>query len=163
MDIRAETTSDQPAITSLTTEAFRLAEHSSGQEARIINDLRKAGDLTLSLVCDIAGTVVGHIAFSPVKIAGEDMDWYGLGPLSVSPKWQRRGIGGALVREGLFQIKALGAQGCVVLGDPKYYARFGFLPEEGLTLDGPPPEYFQALSFGDTTPEGAVTYAPAFA
>lgn len=163
MHIRPETAADRPMIASLTTEAFRRAPHSQGNEAAIIEALRRDGDLALSLVCEIAGTVVGHIAFSKVAIGGEDLNWYGLGPLAVSPKWQRHGIAGAMVREGISLIKALGAQGCVVLGDPQYYARFGFEPDRGLTLAGVPAAYFQALPFNDITPEGEVTYPPAFA
>ena len=160
MIIRPELPQDAAAIRALTTSAFATAPHASGTEAQIVDDLRAAGDLHLSLVADQAGRLVGHIAFSPVQIAGAQ-GWVGLGPVSVLPDQQRAGIGGALIRAGLAQLKARGVAGCVVLGDPGYYRRFGFATG-GLRYPGPPPEYFQQLAFGPDTPAGIVRYAPAF-
>lgn len=152
----------------MTTDAFAGAEHSSGTEGAIVDALREAGALSLSLVAvDGAGDVVGHIAFSPVSIAGEDgravTDWYGLGPVSVAPEHQSQGVGAALIREGLKRLEAGAAKGCVLLGDPVYYARFGFAGDAGPTYPGPPSEYFQALAFGDNAmPRGVVTYHEGF-
>lgn len=161
-DLRAERDGDAAAISALTTLAFEAAPHSSGTEAHIVERLRAAGALQLSLVIENEGEIVAHAAFSPVRIDGMDLGWVGLGPVSVAPAHQGRGLGAALIRQGLDWMRTKDAKGCVVLGDPAYYARFGFAPRQGLTLEGVPPEYFQALPFGETTPEGVVSYSEAF-
>lgn len=160
MIIRIEQPQDAAEIRALTTAAFATAPHASGTEAQIVDDLRAAGDLHLSLVAECDGRIVGHAAWSPVQIAGVT-GWFGLGPVSVSPDHQRRGIGGALIRDGLARLVATGAAGCVVLGEPAYYRRFGFVPGN-LRYPGPPPDYFLRLGFGTDTPMGIVRYAPAF-
>ncbi|TXI51180.1 MAG: N-acetyltransferase, partial [Lysobacter sp.] len=103
-----------------------------------------------------------HVAFSPVNIAVGAESWYGLGPLSVAPEFQRQGIGSSLVHAGIAQLQAMSAAGCVVLGDPQYYGRFGFAATPGLTYPGPPPEYFMAKPFNGSAPHGVVTYHAAF-
>ncbi len=99
--IRNETDTDIDAITEVTIAAFRTLEVSNQTEQFIIETLRAANVLTLSLVADGDGRVVGHIAFSPVTISNGTPDWYGLGPVSVLPEYQRQGIGTALIQEGL--------------------------------------------------------------
>ncbi|HEY2782622.1 MAG TPA: N-acetyltransferase [Steroidobacteraceae bacterium] len=160
--IRNETASDINAIETVTAQAFLNAEHSSHTEQFIVNALRNAGKLSISLVADVGGEVVGHVGASPVSISGDVHGWYGLAPVSVVPGRQRQGIGGQLVSEALKRLRMQGANGCVVLGDPKYYSRFGFKSEAMLILPGVPPEYFQALSFGESMPSGAVSYHQAF-
>ena len=161
--IREERPGDEAATAALTEAAFRDLPYSDGTEATIIERLRADGNLALSLVAeDSGGTIVGHAAFSPVTIAGEAQGWYGLGPLSVSPARQREGIGSALVRGGLERLAGERAAGCVVLGEPAYYGRFGFRHEPRLSYPGPRPEYFQMVAFADSWPEGTVRYAPAF-
>lgn len=162
MELRPEQPGDADAIRSITQEAFAGAEHSSGTESAIIDNLMSAGTLSLSLVALSNDRIVGHVAFSPVKIAGGDQGWFGLGPVSVRPDMQGKGIGSRLIRESLAQLRAAGAEGCVVLGDPAYYRRFGFAADPALTFDGAPPEYFMALSFTGSSPSGSVTYEPAF-
>lgn len=162
MDIRLEIPADAAAIRQITQDAFAGAEHSSGTEGAIIDGLRAAGTLTLSLVAEEGGQVVGHAAFSPVTIAGRDAGWFGLGPVSVRPDRQGQGTGGVLIREGLARLRGMGAQGCVVLGDLGYYSRFGFAVDPNLSFEGVPPEYFMALSFAAASPSGAVIYQPAF-
>lgn len=162
MEIRPEQPDDEVAISSLITTAFVGAEHSNGTEAEIVERLRGASALTLSLVASDEGTVVGHVAFSPVTIDDRDYGWFGLGPVAVAPHRQGEGIGASLVEQGLRRLRAQGANGCVVLGEPEYYARFGFRPDERLIYPGPPAEYFQALAFGTGTPSGTVAYHPAF-
>ncbi len=157
--IRPERPGDAAAIRAVTAAAFAGAPHASGTEAAIVDALRDAGALSLSLVAIEAGKVAGHVAFSPVTIAGREAGWLGLGPASVRPDLQRRGIGSALIRAGLDQSAAAG---CVVLGDPGYYARFGFVPDPGLTYAGAPPAYFVALPLAGPVPRGAVAYHPAF-
>lgn len=160
--IREERPGDADAIHRLTAAAFAGTEHSDGTEAEIVDALREAGALTVSLVADDAGAIVGHVALSPVRIAGEDLGWHGLGPVSVDPARQRQGIGDRLIRDALERIRAAGSNGCVVLGEPAYYERFGFIADRRLTYAGPPPEYFQSLAFTEPMPAGAVAYHPAF-
>ena len=162
MHIRKERPQDAAEIRRLTDEAFRTVAYSNQKEGEIVDALRAAKALTLSLVAEEDGQVLGHVAFSPVQIGGEDKGWYGLGPVSVSPDRQGEGIGGKLIREGLALLRAAGAKGCVLLGDPGYYGRFGFKADQRLKLPGVPPEYFQCLAFGPDIPEGDVAYDKAF-
>ena len=161
MIVRPERGGDEREIHQLIETAFGGAEHSSGTEARIVDALRSAGALPLSLVAE-EEVIVGHVAFSPVTIDGRDIGWFGLGPIAVRPGRQGRGIGAALIEAGLARLRQIDAGGCVVLGEPAYYARFGFRHEPGLRYPGPPAEYFQALSFGGDVPGGEVAYHPAF-
>ncbi|QRE73830.1 GNAT family N-acetyltransferase [Methylobacterium aquaticum] len=158
MLLRPETPADAPAIRALVTAAFRDAPHASGTEAAIVDALRADKALALSLVAVEADRIVGHIAFSPVTIAG----WFGLGPLAVQRDRRRRGVGTALVQAGLDGLAASGAGGCVVLGDPAFYGRFGFACDPALILAGVPAAYFQVLRFREAQPAGEVRYHPAF-
>lgn len=163
MQIRPETPSDHAAIAALTAAAFAGAEHSDGSEPAIIARLRADQDITHALVTEEAGQIIGHAAFSPVTIDGKDHGWFGLGPISVRPDHQKHGVGGALIQHGLALLRAQGAAGCVVLGDPAYYTRFGFTPYPVLRYEGPPPEYFMALPLSSKpVPQGRIDYAPAF-
>lgn len=162
MEIRPELAGDHPAIASLVERAFATAAHSDGTEAAIVQALRQAAALTVSLVAVEDGRIVGHAAFSPIKVDGRDFGWFGLGPVAVDPQRQRAGVGARLIDEGLTRLRKMGANGCVVLGEPAYYARFGFRADQGLSYPGPPPEYFQALPFGGDMPSGIVTYHAAF-
>lgn len=160
--IRPEAPGDEATIFALTEAAFRDMEFADGDEQHLVNRLREAGDLTLSLVAEDGERVVGHIAFSPVTITDGSAGWYGLGPVSVWPDLHHRGIGSALVRRGIADMRARGAKGIVLLGSPDYYRRFGFEHVPQLAYPGPPPEYFQALLLEGEMPEGEVTYVPAF-
>lgn len=163
LSIRGETAADAAAIRRITEAAFATAAHSSGTEAAIVEGLRAAGALTVSLVAEDAAGPVGHVAFSPVTVDGHAAGWFGLGPLSVLPDAQRAGVGSALVRAGLARLPALGGRGCVVVGDPAFYRRFGFAADPGLRLEGVPAEYFQRLVLAGPAPRGTVAYHPAFA
>lgn len=162
MDIRPEHAKDMEAIRSLTKAAFAPVEYSSQTEAEIVDALRQAGVLTISLVAVTDGEVIGHIAFSPVTVDGKDIGWFGLGPVSVRPDRQGRGIGDRLVREGLSRLRQTGAKGCVVLGDPGYYKRFGFENDAALVLEGVPQEYFMRLVLDGEAPLGQVAYHDGF-
>lgn len=163
MLIRPEQPGDCAIIADVTAQAFAGADHSDQSEPEIIARLRATGTLTLSLVAVDDGRVVGHIAFSPVTIDEADHGWLGLGPVSVVPAKQGQGIGGALIRRGLDQLRLLGAAGCVVLGDPAYYRRFGFEHDDRLWYDGAPSEYFMRLTLGASeAPNGRVLYPSAF-
>ncbi|WP_454884290.1 GNAT family N-acetyltransferase [Sphingomonas oryzagri] len=162
MQIRPENPADEEPIRAVITSAFLKAEHSDGNEASIVDELRSAGVLTISLVAANGGAILGHVAFSPVMIDGVHDGWFGLGPVSVNPNCQREGVGTALIEAGLTNFRRQGLKGCVVLGDPAYYRRFGFAFDPDLRLAGVPPEYFQQLSFDDRHRGGIVTYHPAF-
>lgn len=149
-------------IGEITTAAFAPMPFSTGTEARIIEALRSSGALTISLVAEHDGEIIGHIAFSPILIDGEDRGWFGLGPVSVKRGMQGQGIGKALILTGLEQLNAGGAAGCVLLGDPGYYGRFGFSCDPELTYTGGPPEAFQFLVLNGPHATGAVSYHPAF-
>ena len=160
--IRSETDSDVSAIAEVTTAAFKTLEISNHTEQFIIAALRAAKALTVSLVAEADGRVIGHIAFSPVSISDGTRNWYGLGPVSVLPAYQRRGIGKALIQEGLSRLKGMKAQGCCLVGHPDYYRKFGFRTMPGLVLEGVPPEVFFALSFDGHTPQGTVAFHEGF-
>lgn len=162
MIIRPEHPLDIPAIRALITAAFAGAPHSSGTEAAIVDALRNARALALSLVAVDEEEVIGHAAFSPVAIDGQAGSWFGLGPVAVRPDRQRGGVGRTLIAEGLRQLRERGAKGCVVLGDPAYYGRFGFRADPALCYPGVPALYFQRLGFDGDGPTGTVAYHPAF-
>jgi putative acetyltransferase len=160
--IRSETGADAAAIGEVTVAAFQALEISSHTEQFIVKALRAAGALTVSLVAELDRRVIGHIAFSPVTISDGTRNWYGLGPVSVSPAWQRQGVGKALIEEGLSRLRELGGQGCCLVGHPEYYRQFGFTNPPELRVDGVPEEYFFALSFAGLLPEGTVVFHEAF-
>lgn len=161
--IRDETVADTVAIAEVTAAAFETLAISDHTEPFVIEALRKARALTLSRVAEIDGRVVGHIAFSPVTLSDGTEGWYGLGPVSVHPDFQREGIGKALIHDGLSRLQALGAQGCCLVGHPQYYRQFGFENAQGLVYEGVPPEFFFVLSFSQTIPRGKVIFHQAFA
>ncbi|MBI5204162.1 MAG: N-acetyltransferase [Nitrospirae bacterium] len=160
--IRNETHDDVCAITEVTIAAFKTLEISGHTEQFIIEALRAANALAVSLVAEMDGRVIGHIAFSPVTISDGTLNWYGLGPVSVLPEYQRQGIGKALIKEGLSRLKDMSAQGCCLVGHPDYYRKFGFRNMPGLVLEGVPQEVFFALSFDGHTPQGTVTFHEGF-
>jgi putative acetyltransferase len=160
--IRRETDADIGAISDVTVSAFKTLEISNHTEQFIIAALRATKALTVSLVADMDGRVVGHIAFSPVTISDGTRNWYGLGPVSVLPEYQRQGIGKALIKEGLSRLKGVSARGCCLVGHPDYYKKFGFKNMPGLVHEGVPPEVFLALSFDGHTPQGTVTFHQGF-
>jgi len=162
MIIRNETESDISVISDVTKAAFESLAISNHTEQFIINALRAANALTISLVAEVDGEVVGHIAFSPVTISDGSQDWYGLGPISVLPECQRQGIGRSLMQEGLSRLKARGAEGCVLVGDPGYYERFGFRSVPELTHEGVPQENVLVLPFDGNKARGAVSFHQGF-
>ncbi len=166
MNIRLETSADINAIRTLNYAAFKdHPHHEPGAEPTehlIVDRLRKADALTLSLVAEIENTIVGHIAFSPVSISGETGQWYGLGPVATQPEKQGGGIGSALIRKGIELMNESGAEGIVLLGDPEYYGRFGFRNIPELILPGVPAQYFMVLPLQKKIPVGEVAYHPDF-
>ena len=162
MIIRKETDADIEAITEVTIAAFKTLPISNHTEQFIIKTLRAEGALTVSLVAEVDGRSVGHIAFSPVKITDGSTNWYGLGPVSVLPEYQKQGIGKALIYQGLSLLKDLRGKGCALVGDPNYYKRFGFQNYPKLVHEGVPQEIFLALPFNEKVPQGTVIFHEGF-
>lgn len=160
--VRDERLADAASIRTVIRAAFEGVPHSSGTEAAIVDALRDAGGLTLSLVAVQNQEIVGHVAFSPVTIEAKATRWFGLGPLSVRPDRQGIGIGQALIGHGLDRLRRMSTSGCMVLGDPHYYGRFGFASDPDLRYAEAPPRYFQRILFRGTAPKGEVAYHPAF-
>lgn len=160
--IRSEIPADAPAIESVTIAAFREATHTSHTEQFIVGALRNSGQLAVSLVAEKNGSIIGHVAVSPVVVSDDTPGWFGLGPISVSPEHQGQGVGSLLMERALAELRASGAAGCVVLGDPAYYTRFGFNAESTLVLPDVPAEYFLAVSFNGSLPSGKVAYHASF-
>lgn len=160
--IRPETPSDVDSIEQVTRRAFLSHPYSHQTEQFIIRALRAAHALTVSFVAEDAGRIVGHIAFSPVTVSDGAVGWYGLGPISVEPECQRRGIGRALMESGLAELRRIGAEGCVLVGDPAFYTRFGFESNPALTVEGVPREFCLSLALGSSSARGNVQFHPAF-
>jgi len=163
MIIRLETPQDASEIEQVTLAAFAGKPYSDQTEHLIIQRLRELEALSLSLVADVEGRVIGQVTFSDVTIDGENCHSYGLGPVSVLPEFQRQGLGSKLIKAGLARIREMGAQGCALEGSPAYYQRFGFKPYPGFFYEGAPSaEYFMALPFFEEIPQGKVEFHPAF-
>lgn len=162
MEIRGETPGDIKAIRTITRAAFAPVAHGGQTEAAIVDALRASGALIISLVAVENDEVAGHVAFSPVTIDDADRGWFGLGPVCVRPDKQGKGMGVALIQSGLDRLSALKAKGCVVLGEPDYYRRFGFEADPGLVLEGVPAEYFMRRVLVGGAPTGRVAYHKAF-
>jgi putative acetyltransferase len=162
MIIRPETANDYAAIRNILIEAFADHPYSHQTEHLIVEALRAAGALTVGLAAEVDGKVVGHIAFSPAQIDGADSRWFMLGPIAVTASLQRQGIGKALIREGLDAIRKLGAEGCVLVGDPAYYLPLGFQNNPAMTMEGVPPENLMCLPMSKQIPHGQATHHAAF-
>lgn len=162
ISIRKEQSSDVQSIHKVTVAAFLEAPHTEHTEHFIVKALRESGALSISLVAEDEGNIVGHVALSPVSISDDTDGWFGLGPISVLPNNQSKGIGSKLMSAAIQELKKIKAKGCVLLGDPNYYNRFGFKQKKGLELPSVPHEYFQALLFQGDLPQGIVTYHESF-
>jgi len=160
--IRRETPEDIDKIDEVIASAFTNVANSDQTEQLIVKALRDSDALSVSLVAEDSEQIIGHVALSPVAISDQSIQWYGLGPIAVAPKKQRKGVGSKLMYEAIAALRALEANGCVLLGDPAYYHRFGFAPVDNLVLTGVPPEYFLARSFVDAFAQGEVSYHEAF-
>lgn len=162
MIVRSERPADHAAIRRVHVAAFAHHPFSQQTEHLIVEALRDAHALDLSLVAEIDGAVVGHIAFSGARIGQTASGWSLLGPVGVLPEHQRRGIGRALVEAGLTALRARRARGCVLVGDPAYYHRFGFSSISRVTCAGVPDANVLCLPLSGETPIGELAYHPAF-
>ncbi|MBX5219850.1 N-acetyltransferase [Rhizobium sp. NLR9b] len=162
MLIRYETPADIDAIHDLTSIAFAAMPYSEGIEAEIIQRLRASGDLTISLVLEEKGEILGHVAFSPVAINGAHRGWFGLGPISVKPGRQRQGIGKALIAKGLALLEEMGASGCALIGNPDVYRGAGFSSDGKLSYHDLDKRLVQRIVLRGPAPSGTLRFAPAF-
>lgn len=136
--IRIEEKNDCAAVHTLNSSAFETSA-----EANLVDALRKEAAPIISLVAEEDSKIVGHIMFSPVSLSGNsEVNIMGLAPMAIDAKYQRKGIGSALVRAGLEQCKEIDFNTVVVLGHPEYYPRFGFKPssQSGIKCEYDVPE-----------------------
>lgn len=160
--VRPEAPDDVDAIDAVIAAAFRDMPYSDGSEVPIVHRLREQRALEISLVAVLGGRIVGHVAYSPAQAEDGAAGWYALGPVAVAPDLQRGGIGSALVDAGLDMLAERGAAGCIVVGDPGYYARFGFESAPEHAPDDQPIEYFMVKRIRDVRPAGRFRFHPAF-
>lgn len=147
--IRRECAGDAEAVSAVNTAAFGQPD-----EARIVERLREHAQVYLGLVAADGDAVVGHILFTSVTLRCDQTPHpiMALAPMSVLPAWQRRGVGSALVREGLAACRAAGHEVVVVVGHPAYYPRFGFVRARPLGLTSEPPFPDEAFMVAELTP-----------
>ena len=162
LHIRPEVDDDVLTIREITAAAFEHMTYAAGDEPELIDTLRSASRLYLSLVAELEGQVVGHIAFSRATASNASGDWFALGPVSVLPSHQKKGIGSALIESGITNLASEHAAGCILTGDPGYYTRFGFVLAPELTPPGEPIEFFQIKLINGPKPSGKIHFDPAF-
>ncbi|WP_137387774.1 GNAT family N-acetyltransferase [Rhodoligotrophos defluvii] len=162
MIIRDQRNADGAAVHDVVTAAFRGQPYSSGHEPFIADALWRGGGAVLALVAEEDEQIIGQIAFSPVTIDNRESDWHCLGPVAVRPDRQRLGIGRSLIETGLARLREIGSGGCVLVGSPGYYQRFGFRAAPQLHAPEVPADYLLALSFGPVMPRGLVSFHAAF-
>jgi putative acetyltransferase len=160
--VRPERAEDHAAIYDITTRAFAPMPYSGGDEQDVIDRFRERGALALSLVAEREGVLAGQITFTPAFAADGSPGWYALGPVSVEPACQSDGIGSQLIRAGIEWLMAQDAAGCVLVGNPAYYSRFGFRLFPELAPEGEPAQYFQILPLRVAEPDVVVGFHPAF-
>ena len=160
--IRPERPADQGAIHDITRRAFAPMPYADGNEQDLIDRLRDAGALALSLVAERDGLVVGQVTFTEAIAADGSPGWYALGPVAVEPELQKQHIGSKLIEAGLANLRERDAAGCVLVGDPAYYSRFGFRLFPELCPDDEPAEYFQILPLGTKRPDSVISFHPLF-
>ncbi len=160
--IREELPEDAPLIRAMMLKAFDGHPYSDGDESDVVDRLRRDGDLVLSQVAVERGAVIGHAAWSAARLSNEDAGWMVVGPIAVDPARQGKGVGHALIEAGEAAMRASGAKGITVLGDPLLYRRFGFKQHTPLRLEGELGEFLQVKSFGAEIPSATIRYAPAF-
>lgn len=167
MLIRQEIQNDYEAVYKLIADAFATAEHADGNEQDLVAALRKGNGFIpeLSLVAEIDGELAGHILFTSARVGNDEV--LVLAPLSVSPKYQKQGVGTALISEGHRIAKEMGYQYSLVLGSELYYPKTGYLPAEQLGIDVPqgiPSANFMAIKLQEDAKaiNGAVTYSKEF-
>lgn len=160
--IRPERTDDHVTIYDITKRAFAPMPFSDGDEQELIGRFRDAGVLALSLVADMDGTVVGQITLTPAFAADDSAGWFALGPIAVAPEFQSKKIGSKLIDAAIVWLHEQEAAGCVLVGNPAYYNRFGFAQYPALAPNGEPSEYYQILPLRVQEPSVVVDFHPLF-
>jgi len=151
------------AIGGVIRAAFTGMPYADGDEAEVVERLRRENAISVSLVAESEGVVIGQVVISPAHASDGAIGWHALGPLAVLPAFQRRGVGSRLVRAGLHSIALSGANGCILLGNPAYYSRFGFEVSPSNAPDGIPAQYFMVKLLGpQPKPCGAISFHRAF-
>lgn len=165
--VRQELPEVRAAVHALVREAFAGAEHRDGTEQDLVDALRRGRSFLpeLSLVAEVGGEMAGYVLFTRASVG--DHAALVLAPLAVLPRFQRRGVGSALVRKGHEAALRAGFDCVLVLGSPEFYPRFGYVPAHGLgirTPAGMPEDCFMALRLGETVPPvaGDVRFAEEF-
>ena len=166
-EIRQENQNDYKEVYSVVKKAFETAEHSDGNEHDLVTVLRNSKNFIpeLSLVAIEDNKIVGYILFTKVKIG--DYEEVALAPLAVLPEFQKKGIGGSLIKKGHEIAKKLGYHYSIVLGSEKYYPKFGYVPAIKYGIEAPfqvDSENFMAVKLNDSIMEikGIVEYAKEF-
>lgn len=173
LTITPETPFDYEGISKLVLEAFSAAEFTDGDEHNLVRRLRdsKAYIPELALVAKADGVIVGHVLFTKIKIhavGGKVFDSLALAPVSVHPRYQRKGIGASLIAEGHRIAQKLGYSSVILVGHPGYYPRFGYVKASKFGISAPldvPEDAFMAVeliegALKDVT--GKVEYPPEF-
>lgn len=160
--IRTERPEDPATIRDITQRAFAPMPFSGGYEHDLIDNLRAGGALAISLVAELGGVAVGQVTFSPAFAADGSTGWYALGPIAVDPAHQKKGIGRKLIEGGIVKLRESDAAGCVLVGNPDRYRRFGFRTFPQFAPPGQPAEYFQILPLRATEPGCVVDFHPLF-
>ena len=164
MEIRRATPVDREAL-----ERVNLAAFPGPAEARLAEQLAERAEPLVSLLAEERGQIIGHAVFSPARLdADADFPAMALGPMAVSPEWQRQGVGSMLVNAGLEACRDLGCRAVFVLGHADYYPNFGFQPAAKFGIDcryEVPEEYFMTLELVPGALKGVggrMHYHPAF-
>ena len=160
IQIRKEEAKDTDQVRTVLRAAFL-----SHAESKLVEALREHGKAIISLVAVDSEQVLGHILFSPVTTTPpSEAKGLGLTPVAVHPIMQWQGIGSQLIRQGLQLCQELGYDYCVVLGDPKYYQRFGFERASpfGIRNEYGVDDEFMIIRFSDRGVAGLVQYGPEF-
>ncbi len=167
MIIRKETSSDLAAIRAIHEAAFGGAGGEAPVEGRLVDELRACDGWIpeLSLIAEVDGVLRGHVATTRGFVG--TFPALGLAPIGVAPTGQGAGIGSALMHATIGAAEALGEPLIALLGDPGYYARFGFVPSSDLAIDPPDPQWghhFQVLPLSAYTAQlrGTFRYAAPF-
>jgi putative acetyltransferase len=162
ISIRLEQPTDVAAIRDVTQRAFAPMPFADGDEHELIGQLRDAGALTISLVALDEGSLIGQVTFTPALAADGSDGWFTLGPVAVEPGFQRKSVGRQLIEVGLKMLREQSAAGCVLVGNPNYYSRFGFRLAPHLAPEGEHAEFFQILPLRVAEPKSVINFHPLF-
>lgn len=160
--IRPEYFHDHEAIAAVTQRAFAPMPFADGDEQHLPRKLRDAGDLSLSLVAEKADKLIGQITFSPAIARDGSQGWFALGPVAVDPEYQSLGIGGQMIISGIDWLYKQDAAGCILVGNPSYYSRFGFISFPSLCPIQNLKQFFQILPMRIKQPKTIVDFHPLF-